>query len=666
MKRNFDPSVILLSLIINIINQSAFAQAPPLQFQHLTFDQGLSHNRVTAFTQDKYGLIWIGTNDGLNRFDGYKVDIYRNERGDKNSLPENSVRCLFTDSHGVVWIGTTNGLAYYDYRSNSFQSFFSNSKDENSLPFNNISAINEDANGILWIGTNSGLCSFDIKNKRFKRFLHDGHSNSISGNVIRDIEFAPDGTMWISTNNGLNRLELSTMKFNSFFNDPNDSTTLSGNTLTKMAIDKNENLWVCVNETTFLECFNTKTHRVSHFKTFTEKQSHISNNSPRDIFVDRGGRLWVGTGQGGLYLYSPGKNIFYQYKADLLDPNKLHSNSIIEMYQDNSGMIWLGTHSYAERFNPDESKFIFHQPKFPATQNFVNPLVQVVAEDSSHNIWIGTDNGISILDRKTYSYTSYQWDPKDPHSISSNGVQAFCKDKWGNMWVGTMKGLNLYDPIEKRFRKFYSKKDTSFAMSFIQSIVSGKNGDLIIGGQAGLSIIYNFENDSVHTLLKDAVRIIYEDRSGVLWIGTEASGLIKYDRLTKEKERFKNLPEDSTSLASNQVFSITQDRRGEIWIGTSSGLCRFNGSTRKFTTFSEKNGLPNDRVTQLLVDDKDCIWMCTKKGISMLNESRVRFTNYSTGDGLQGSQFPASPAFKSRDGYFYYAGQNDFKMFHPD
>src|SRR4030095_14234029 len=194
---------------------------------------------------------------------------------------------------------------------------------------------------------------------------------------------------------------------------------LSGNTLTKMAIDKNGNVWVSVNETTDLECFNTRTCRVSHFRTFTEKQSHISNNSPRDIFVDRAGRLWVGTGQGGLYLFSPGKNIFYQYKADVLDPSKLQSNSIIEMYQDNSGMIWLGTHAYAERFNPDESKFIFHRPRFPTTQNFANPLVQVVTEDSSHRIWIGTDNGISVFDRKTNSYTSYQWDPKDPHSISS-------------------------------------------------------------------------------------------------------------------------------------------------------------------------------------------------------------------------------------------------------
>ena len=364
MKRNIQRSGIMSFLVFVLCAQNVFAQPPPLQFQHLTLDQGLSHNRVTAFTQDKYGLIWIGTSDGLNRFDGYKVDIYQNDRGNKNSLPDNSVRCLFTDSHGTVWVGTPNGLAYYDYRSNSFRSFVSSSKDENSLPFNNISAINEDTNGILWIGTNSGLCSFDIKNQRFKRFLHDGHSNSISGNVIRDIEVAPDGAMWISTNGGLNRLEPSTMKFTSFFHDPNDSTTLSGNTLTKMAIDKNENLWVCVNETTFLECFNTKTYRVSHFKTFTEKQSHISNNSPRDIFVDRDGRLWVGTGQGGLYLFSPGKNIFYQYKADLLDPNKLQSNSIIEMYQDNSGMIWLGTHAYAERFNPDESKFIFHRALF--------------------------------------------------------------------------------------------------------------------------------------------------------------------------------------------------------------------------------------------------------------------------------------------------------------
>jgi ligand-binding sensor domain-containing protein len=159
LKRCWQLSGIPLLLIINIIAVTSFAQPPPLQFQHLNDAQGLSHNRVWAITQDKYGLIWVGTQDGLNRFDGYKVDVYRKEPGNKNSLPSNYVRCLFTDSRGVVWIGTGNGLAYYDYRSNSFQSFF-RGKGKDSLPGNSISVIKEDAFGILWIGTNTGLMLF--------------------------------------------------------------------------------------------------------------------------------------------------------------------------------------------------------------------------------------------------------------------------------------------------------------------------------------------------------------------------------------------------------------------------------------------------------------------------------------------------------------------------
>ena len=164
MKRLWQPSGILLFVIL-VITPAAFNQPRPLQFQHLSVVHGLSHNRVWAITQDKYGLIWIGTNDGLNRFDGYEMDVFRNEPGNKNSLPENFVRCLFTDSRGVVWIGTANGLAHYDSRTNSFHSFFPDSTDENSLPGNNISTIKEDAYGILWIGTNIGLFSFDIKNE---------------------------------------------------------------------------------------------------------------------------------------------------------------------------------------------------------------------------------------------------------------------------------------------------------------------------------------------------------------------------------------------------------------------------------------------------------------------------------------------------------------------
>ena len=663
MKHALRPSGILLFVII-LITPTALAQPPPLQFQHLTDVQGLSNNKVWAITQDKYGLIWIGSGDGLNRFDGYKVDVYRNERGNKNSLPSNHIRCLFTDSRGIVWIGTASGLAFFDSHTNSFQSFF-HGKDENTLPGNAISVIKEDGYGRLWIGTESGLCSFDQKKKRFQRFLHDNHSNSISGNFIRDIEFAPDGTMWISTGKGLNRLDLSTMHFTSFFHDPKDSTTLSGNILTKMGMDKEGNLWVCVNETIYLECFSTKTYRVRHFTHFTEKQSGIPANNTRDIFFDRRGRLWIGTDKAGLYLFLPDKNIFHQYKADLLDRNKLQTNTIVGMFQDNSGMVWLATASGVERFNPDESKFILYRPKSIASLGSVNNSVQAVAEDSSHRLWIGTFNGILVLDGKTGAYTTYEWNQKDPHTLNNNVVQSLGCDSRGNMWVGTMSGLNLFNPVKKNFRRFHTKKDPSRGVNFIHSIISDKNGNVLIAGEGGLSL-YNFEDDSLHSLLDGIIRVVFEDNRGILWIGTGGAGLIKYNRLTGEKESFQNILDDTSSLASNNVNSIVQDHKGTLWLGTISGLCRFDESTKKFSTFSEINGLPNVQVGQLLVDDKDRIWMSTNKGISMLNESRTTFSNYDPGDGLQGWEFNSRTAYKTHDGYFCYGGANGFNIFHPD
>jgi ligand-binding sensor domain-containing protein len=675
VKHALRPSVILLFVIL-VITQLAFAQPPSIHFQHLSGEHGLSNNRTWAITQDKYGLIWIGTGDGLNRFDGYKVDVFLQKRGNKNSLPDNHILCLFTDSHGTVWIGTANGLAYYDNRSNSFQSFTYNSKDENSLPGNSISAIKEDASGILWIGTQSGLCSFDIKNKRFKRYLHDDHSNSISSNYIRDIEFPADGTMWISTGRGLNRLDLSTKRFTSFFHDPKDSTTLSGNILTKMAIDKNGNLWLSVNETTYLECFNTKTYRVKHFTNFTEKESHIPANHPRDIFIDRSGRLWVGTDTQGLQLFLPDKNILYQYKADILDPNKLQTNTIVGIFQDNSNLIWLASYAGVERFNPDESKFIVYRPKPISTLPLANNSVQAISEDSSYRLWIGTFNGIFILDRKTGAYTNYQWNPKDPHSLSHSVVQSLIRDKRGNMWIGTMKGLNFFDPINKDFRRFYTKKNDARGIAFIHSLLSDRNGDLLIGGTGGLSM-FDYKNDSVISLANEPITTIFEDNRGILWIGigagagfagsaTSTRGLIKYNRSTGEQERFSNVLDDTSSLPANVVHSITQDHKGVIWIGTGGGLCWFDEIKRKFTTFSDKNGLPNIRVAQLLVDDKNRIWMSTNKGISMLNESRTEFTNYDPGDGLQGWVFSLGSGFKTHDGYLCYGGVNGFNMFHPD
>ena len=671
MKHSWQPLGILLLLIINIITETAFAQAPPLQFQHLAGEQGLSHNRAWSFTQDKFGFIWIGTGNGLNRFDGYKVDVYYMEPGNKNSLPGNYVRSLFTDSRGTIWVGTSSGLAYYNYRSNSFESFFQDTTNENSLPGNSISVIKEDIHGILWVGTNTGLCSFDTKNKRFQRFLHDKHSNSISNDHIRDIDFAPDGTMWITTGKGLNRLDLSTMRFASFINDPKDTTTLSGNILTQIAMDKDGNIWTSVNETVILECFNTRTYRVKHYRYFTEKESQVPANTPRDIFIDRSGRLWIGTDREGLHLFLPEKNTFYQYKADILDPSKMQSNNVVAIFQDNSNMIWLGTIDGAERFNPDESKFIVFRPKPPGSPTL--NTVPAIVEDSSRQLWLGTFNGIFIMDRKTGTYTNYQFDKNDPSSLSHNVVQSLCRDKWGNMWVGTMEGLNLFDPVHKRFRRFYTKKNEVRGIAFILSIFSCKNGDLFFGGQGGLSK-FDFKNDSVRHVSNDGVTVIFEDSRERLWIGlaegigagSTGAGLLKWNRSTGEKERFSNILDDTSSLASSNIGSIAQDHDGVIWIGTGAGLCRFNETTRNFTTFSVKDGLPNAGVGQLLVDDKNRIWMSTNGGISMLNESRTKFTHYDPADGLQGREFVGQTVAKTHDGYLCYGGRTGFNIFHPD
>ncbi len=649
--------------------QPAYTQPPPFQFQHLTDMQGLSNNRVWAITQDKYGLIWIGSQDGLNRFDGYKVEVYRTEPGNKNSLPGNYVRSLFTDSRGRVWIGTSQGLSYYDHRSNSFESFFRDSTDENSLPGNNISTIKEDPRGMLWIGTNSGLCSFDVKNNRFKRFVHNEHSNSISHDHVRDIEFAPDGSMWITTGKGLNRLDLTTMRFTSFYHNPKDSTTLSGNILTQIAMDKDGNIWTSVNETVYLECFNTKTYRTRHYRNFTEKQSHIPNNTPRDIFIDRKGRLWVGTDAAGLHLFLPGENIFYQYKADILDQSKLQSNSIVAIYQDHSNMIWLGSHTGVERFNPDNSKFTVYRPKSITSQSLSNNSVLAIAEDSSSRLWLGTLNGIFLLDRKTGAYTNYQYNAKDPNTLNNNIVQSLSCDKRGNMWIGTMAGLNLFNPAHKNFRRFNTRKDSVRGISFIQAIGSCKNGDVFFGGTGGLSK-FDFENDGVKHLSNQHIGFIFEDNRGILWMGAgadaNAGGLIKYNRSTGTRERFFNIVSEKSSLPSNTIYSIAQDQNGVIWIGTGAGLCRFNETTRTFTNFSIKNGLQNAHANQLLVDDKNRIWMSTNGGLSMLNESRTSFTHYDPADGLQGREFAGRTAIKTHDGYLCYGGRNGFNIFHPD
>jgi streptogramin lyase len=373
-------------------------------------------------------------------------------------------------------------------------------------------------------------------------------------------------------------------------------------------------------------------------------------------------------------LFLPGKNFFSEYRADPLDPNKLQSNSVLGMFQDYSGMIWLATTDVVERFNPDESKFIHYLPPGNASSGLTQKWIRAIEEDSSNRLWIGSLNGVYILDRNKGVFTNYRLKQGDPHSLSDNSVRSLCCDKQKKIWVGTANGLNLFDPTINGFRVFYPEKNNhSLAGRFVTSIICDKKGNLLIGTNAGFCVYHsathqftNFKNDSSKAFLNSECRIVFEDNQSKVWIGSGRTGLIRYDRFTGDFQHFSNNVNDRSSLPSNYVCSITQDHKGVIWIGTESGLCRFNETTTNFTTFTEKNGLPSVHVAQLLVDDNDRIWMSTNKGISMLDATRTKFTNYDPGDGLQGWEFNDQSAFRTHDGYFCYSGKNGFNIFHPD
>lgn len=675
--------------VFTLVVHTGVGQPPDIRFQHLTVDEGLSASSVYAITQDKHGYIWLGTTDGLNRFDGYTVEVFRHIPGDRNSLPDNAIVSLFTDSRGIVWIGTANGgVAWYDDHTHSFRSFQHNPKDNHSIPGNIINTIHEDNRGLMWIGTNKGLCSYDIRTNRIQRFLPGKHAHSISDERIRDIKVAPDGTLWIATLMALNRLDPATMRFTSFFQEQFDSTTLPRNPRVRIAIDKAGNLWrgYILSNKLYLDCFDTKTYRSKRFVKSLEKPaagpgsyliSHFSaENSLNSLMIDKNGRLWIGSTRSGLILFLPDRDVIYEYnQVDPLNPSGLRSNTIsYSLYQDRSGMIWFGTISGAERFNPDESKFLLYRSPSVTSFSLDQKSVQALAEDASHRLWVGTSDGLAILDRRTGKFTHHHWSANDTQALSENFITALCRDGQGAMWVGTMNGLKMYDPAQKSYRTFYTEKnDHSLAGNQITSMVCSKNGDLLIASRIGGLSIYqaktrrfrNFKN-SVPGMANVQINVVFEDQRGILWMGTRGHGLFRYDRASGKLENFTKAFDDTTSLPANYVGSITQDHNGLIWVGTRSGLSRFNENTRSFTTFTDKHGLPNVRVRQLLVDDQNRIWMGSSRGISMFNEKRTTFTNYDPSDGLQGWEFSEPYAFKTHDGYFCYGGSNGFNMFHPD
>lgn len=677
-------------ILLFMFNDLSFAQKDDIKFQRITIDEGLSQSTITSIVQDHNGFLWFGTEDGLNRFDGYGFKIYKNIPGDTNSISYNYVTTMLEDRFGYLWIGTRNsGLNKYDHKKNNFIRFEHNEDKPNSLSNNFINCIFEDKNGTIWIGTNNGLNKYEKNNTKFIHYKNQQNvKNSLSHNQVNSICEDIKGRLWIGTyGGGLNLLDPKEEKFIIFRNVPENKKSISDNNINTVYVDSKNSLWIGTEDGGLNQLdlnkyqdFNLSNVKFSRFMYDPADFYSISENHITSIYENSLNELWIGTYSQGLNKVkvnssdrTSDKIRFIHYKMEPANLFSLSNNEVFSIYEDKSKILWIGTHGGISKFDQFRSKFV-HYKSNPFEQNsLTNNYVRTFCEDKFGNIWIGSYEGLDKFDLNNEKIIPVT---NEKFKLSNNRIMSLIIDQFETLWIATFGGLNSFNPSTNQITSYVHNPDDPRSLSndFVRVVLEDSFGDLWIGTEDGLNqfnrnnetfIQFKSHANKPESLSNNFIYTICEDHLGYIWIGT-LDGLNKFDRKTKTFICYKFEPSDSSSISNSEIMSIYEDRSKNLWIGTPAGLNKFNREKNSFTYYMEKDGLPNDLIYAIEEDHEGNLWLSTNKGISKFNPRTEEFKNFDVNDGLQSNEFNLGASFKNSEKLLFFGGINGFNLFHPE
>jgi signal transduction histidine kinase/ligand-binding sensor domain-containing protein len=658
-----------------------FSQNNQIGFDHIGVDAGLSQKNILCITQDSRGFMWFGSWEGLNKYDGYKITVFKNDPKDPTSISNNYVNSIAESKNGDLWVATNGGgLCRFDRNKEIFKSYRHNAENTNSISNDLVNSVIEDANGMVWIGTQTGLDRFDPVKNKFEHFVYDpNNANSIGDSFIKYIFKDSHNALWIGTlRGGLNLFNPGPNTFTRYIHDEKNEKTISGNDIYAVFEDSKKQLWVGTNGNG-LNLFNPTTGSFVHFKHNEKDPNSLPNNVVLAMNEDIEGNLWISTENGGISFLDYPKGFVGTIKSDEIDRESITNNSVYTIYKDVKNNMWIGNFAGGvDMASRDKSRFTHYRHQM-LNNSLSNNQVLSIMEDRNKNIWIATDGGgLNLFNPRTTSFTHYLHDKNNPQSIISNNVLTTMEDSKGNIWIGTWAaGITVFNPEKNTYKHFQNEpgNDKSLAGNNAWKIFEDKDHNIWIGTFGnGLDLYnpskssfthYKFDPDKPDGISTDNIVNIFEDSEGLLWICGENGGTNVLNKKTNKFTHFLN-NSNKNSISNNSANSVLEDDNKDIWIGTMMGLNKYNKKTHRFTNYTMADGLPGDYIFGLLQDDKKNIWISTNQGVSCFNPNTRVFKNYDVSDGLQSNEFKQLAYCRSTSGMMYFGGINGFNQFYPD
>lgn len=669
--------IILCSLFVVGVVQAQRTAA--YRFEHLGVEDGLSQRTVNVILQDHEGYLWFGTDDGLNRYDGLRFEVYRHVLGDPQSLSNSRITALMEDRDRVLWVGTHNGLNRFDRRTETFAPVPLVVGAENCGTL--VQSIVQDALGGIWIGTTQALCHLDPQTGALTRVPYVDAAPLENVYSVYSMTKAADGTIWVSSG-GLpigtacrldlveKTCQLEQVGFIRFIG--------VASTGTFMVREDGNTSELCRYADNALTCL------------FNLPGVGMTTTGSQNVVQPDPQRLWLATQTTGIMEADLKTGTTRSIAANEDDPFSLRGQVIRCFYQDRQGYIWIGTEEGVNRWvAPSPSRFAHYQ-RAPGTppglsSNRVNHLI----EDRHGDVWVATNDGLNQINRRTGAITAYFREPLPedlyPH-VYPNAFWWVYEDQQGTLWVGGKRfGLFRFDRATERFLRedaftmslMGSDLDAPIYVPTIRFIGEDDAGTLWIGTGEGLAsrdpatgayTAYAADPNNPQGLPTPLVNVVYQDQNGTHWVGTDA-GLC---RLALDAGTFachQHDPNDLRSLGANIVWTMTESplTPGRLWVGTiGGGLCGLDLATETCTRFSTAEGLPNNTIYGLLTDASGTLWMSTNAGLARFHPLTHETTVYTAADGLHSDDFDLMAYGKARDGTLFFGGADGFNAFHPD